>query len=40
MLDEPAKVVPVKKKLENADAKFTFVFPTNAMPILRLKASR
>jgi len=39
-LDEPTKIASAKKKLENAGAKFTYVFPGDALPILRLKARR
>ncbi|MGD0094339.1 MAG: alpha-L-arabinofuranosidase C-terminal domain-containing protein, partial [Planctomycetota bacterium] len=37
-LDEPAKVAPATKKIENAGREFSYTFPANSLTILRLKA--
>jgi alpha-L-arabinofuranosidase len=39
-LDEPTRVVPVEKIIENAGARFKHTFPPNSLTILRLKASK
>ena len=39
-LDEPTKVAPVKRKVEQTGAKFTHTFPANSLTILRIKAGK
>ncbi len=36
-IDEPAKVVPVTRTIENAGPSFTHTFPANSVTVLRLK---
>jgi DUF1680 family protein/alpha-L-arabinofuranosidase len=39
-LDDPNRVVPVEKVIENAGASFKHTFPPNSLTILRLKAGK
>jgi len=36
-IDEPMKVAPVTKTIENAAADFTHAFPANSVTVIRLK---